>query len=334
MPIPKNAKKSTGTPDLELPDVDEDVEKFEPENNEEATFEDEFTLDDGGDDGDFEIVVDDAEELDENVQLPDAEELVVDFESDESQETDEDGAGESDDFGFDLEDGDESAELAEDDEDVDDDSQLFSGVSKSSSSDDEDSGSDDEEDEETEPDEPKKSSALSGLKALPNGFVKGVSTTGRGVNNKFVFKIPKIGENYKSVDEKKSSLITGIASIVFAVAFVVIMILWITSWFLDDEHEIELPDNGSVVISDFDVDIDSNTATATLSNQGDIIANVIPSTEIASSTWNPLTWFSKNNHATCVGELEQVDIAEDVEITMECDEVDGILHSFTGDLDG
>lgn len=96
------------------------------------------------------------------------------------------------------------------------------------------------------------------------------------------------------------------------------------------------PDGGSAVISDFKFDQATMTASGTITNTGDVIADVKP----VFSVWayelglNPSKWLAFQELGTCEGEEVSVDIDGTAEVSAKCDfeTIDGITPKASGSL--
>lgn len=101
------------------------------------------------------------------------------------------------------------------------------------------------------------------------------------------------------------------------------------------DNSIGLPDSGGATFNEFQYDAATNSASGTIVNTGDIIADVIPEFTVKSiqPTLNPVSWVIPKETSKCVATSVQVDIDATINVTAKCGElVTGFIPRVTGEL--
>lgn len=296
LPTPTYAESSNAADsDHELPSLNDS-----PEDGEMMVFSEEF------DQIDEELPVIGLDDSAEEPPTPEADELEEfeldlddDTENEESQDTPED---ETDDSGDDLEQFDE-----DDDED------------EASPRGDED---DDEDDESSVGD-----MAKSLLEASKKGLLATVAFAGG-----FLKKLPGVGKLITSTTRAAIGLALVIAipvALIFASAFITR-----SATAPPESATVSLPDEGGVEMSNMVLNDEGTKLTATLTNTGEVIADVTPSATIkAAELKNPVSWYVRTDVGECTGETANLDIEESVEVTLSCTGSNGSSVKAEGSLE-
>lgn len=157
----------------------------------------------------------------------------------------------------------------------------------------------------------------------------GIITTILGI----LSKLPLIGFVFKIALEATRVLRT-IAQYIPLVFF--IGALAAVSYFsVPRDNAIGLPDSGGAAFNEFQYDAATNSASGTIVNTGDIIADVIPEFTVKSiqPTLNPVSWVIPKETSKCVATSVQVDIDSTINVTAKCGElVTGFIPRVTGEL--
>lgn len=221
--------------------------------------------------------------------------------------------GDFSDFGSDpAENVSDEAELPEEDPD----DELLEGLDDS-----EDEATPEDEGEEDDAEDDDASSAGEIAKtagaALAAGAKKGLSSA-----QKLLSKLPLVGKFVTSAARAGIALVLVIA---IPVALVIVSSAITRSVTApEDTASVSLPDNGGVEMSAMKLSDDGKKLTATLSNTGDVIADVTPSATLkAVDLSNPISWYVRKDVGSCKGELANIDIEASVEVTLKCDSSDG-----------
>lgn len=322
MPIPKSAKniRETHSEVFALPDLDD------TETEDDFSFDDESgalpDLEENNSESEYGII-----------EMPDDvdgfEPLDFGFESDD----DDDGEFKFDDFEEDnenLESGDDS-ESPDENSDEDDDFEFANlddtDEEESDSPDNDDEETDDNEDDSSKFDIKKIGKSILAFLAL---CINKLADTLMSLV-KILGHIPKIGKFFRMIPKNKKifKIIAMILPliIIFALFF---MLLKFSGG--STPATIELPDQGKAVMSNYEINEDNNTVTATVENKGEIIADVTPSVKFYSSSWSPLSWFKPQERGVCKSEMVSVDIDSQENVTMKCDEIKGFNFKIEGVL--
>lgn len=124
--------------------------------------------------------------------------------------------------------------------------------------------------------------------------------------------------------------------IAFALPLVVIFALlyWQGSKPLAVPGDLAFPDGGRAAISDFGYDSKTHEAYATVTNKGDVIAEVTPTLEVYSLKrgLNPLSFFFAKPNAKCEAKTVRVEIDSEVKVRVKCP-IDGSAKKVTGELE-
>lgn len=158
---------------------------------------------------------------------------------------------------------------------------------------------------------------LSPVKALYMGLVNLIFGVISGILG-ILSKLPLIGFIF-SAALGATNILKGIATYL-PLVFVIGILATISYFSVPREAEILLPDSGSATLSELSFNSETMTATGTVTNTGDVIANVSPEFSIYTiqPELNPKTWFIPTPVATCVGGEVSVDIDGSQTVDMAC----------------
>ena len=134
----------------------------------------------------------------------------------------------------------------------------------------------------------------------------------------FLGKIPLLGIPFKFLKQFTKPLKIIATSLPILLICGVLVYLNLNA--VDKETVTSLPDNGSVVFTDFSWDGENNTAVGVLKNNGETIATVQPEFKIYSMSpgLNPISWFMPKEQITCSGQHINIDIDKTSQVKVKC----------------
>lgn len=148
--------------------------------------------------------------------------------------------------------------------------------------------------------------------ALAIGGKKGLE-----VLQKILSKLPLVG---KLVTNAVRAGVTLVLLVAVPVALIVVSSAIVRASTAPSETvTISLPDNGSVAMSKMVLSDDGDSLTATLTNTGDVIADVTPNANLkAVVITSPISWYKRADVGSCTGEMVTVDIEASTDVTLKC----------------
>lgn len=173
---------------------------------------------------------------------------------------------------------------------------------------------------------------LAPVRALYAGivnFIFGILTTVLGI----LAKLPLIGFIFKIALEA-TRVLRAIAQYIPLVFFIggLITVSYLS---VPRDSLIVLPDAGGSTFENFSYDSGSNTAAGTITNTGDIIADVQPEFEVRAIKpgLNPVSWVIPEVVSKCEAKSVRVDIDSTMNVTAKCSEpITGFFPRVTGEL--
>jgi hypothetical protein len=173
---------------------------------------------------------------------------------------------------------------------------------------------------------------LSPIRAFYTGIVNlifGILTAILGI----LSKLPLIGFVFKIALEA-TRVLRAIAQYIPLVFFIGALVA-VSYFSVPRDSLIALPDSGGATFNNFQYDAGSNSASATIINTGDIIADVQPQIEIRAIKpgLNPVTWVIPEVVSKCESKSVRVDIDSTMNVIAKCSEpITGFFPRATGEL--
>lgn len=195
-----------------------------------------------------------------------------------------------------------------------------------------DESDDDTEDPQPEEDEDDDESSVSdmaksALEAIKKGLLSVVAFAGG-----LLKKLPGVGKLVTNTTRAAIGLALIIAipvALVFVSAFITR-----SATAPPEAVAVSLPDQGGVEMSNMALNDDGTELTATLTNTGEVIADITPSATIkATDLKNPISWYVRSDVGECTGETTNLDIEESVEVTLSCTGSSGSSVKIEGSLE-
>lgn len=308
--LPSGALPDLDDDDLDLPTPVEQPAEVEETANALPDFEDDETAD-------SEDMIVFSEDFDQS------EEEFPEFDLDESDDAPSPDSENDELESFESED-DEITEFSEDPEDEE--------QEPADTLEDFDESDDDTEEPQPEEDEDDDESSISdmaksALEAIKKGLLSIVAFAGG-----LLKKLPGVGKLVTNTTRAAIGLALIIAipvALVFVSAFITR-----SATAPPEAVAVSLPDQGGVEMSNMALNDDGTELTATLTNTGEVIADITPSATIkATDLKNPISWYVRSDVGECTGETTNLDIEKSVEVTLSCTGSSGSSVKIEGSLE-
>lgn len=149
----------------------------------------------------------------------------------------------------------------------------------------------------------------------------------------FLGKIPILGIPFKFLKQFTKPL--KIIATSLPLLLVVGVLVYFNMNAVPKETTTSLPDNGSVVFTDFTYDGEKKVAAGTLKNTGEVIAEGTPVFKLYSMKpgLNPVSWFMPQERITCEAAFVRVDIDKTKKVQANCKgDIPGFQIKTSGEL--
>lgn len=175
-----------------------------------------------------------------------------------------------------------------------------------------------EEDSDEDSDDDDDTSSAGEIAKTAVSALGAASLTALKAAQKGLSKLPMIGHLITSLVRTSVAL-----ALIVVIPLVLIMVSSSISRSMtapSDTASVSLPDEGGAQLSNMKVTDDGKSLTGTITNTGEVIAEVTPSATLKGvNLKDPVSWYVRTDLGTCTGKPVTVDIDDSVDVKLTCD---------------